>query len=387
MYRIGEFSYLFQVTVKTLLHYEKKGIFMPSYVDPFTGYRYYSDEQREEFLNILKLKELGFSLEEVKNLKEHLSNEKIQEKIEELQKQKDKLDLQIKDLEKLYKNEDKSYTIGLAFACKIFCIGYRRNLEKRDRVKEKELLMEVSKKLDKLKLVHHTEVIITEEIGFKTTDIDLFIGYKIAGIPKNYSKLKGKLDKMGLEVFAYPTDDYLVALNIEKYDKADVCSQMIKYATDKKIQILGPFMELYDGDEIDIYAFAHCLNLPKDILNERDTKIRFSRLEESFQENREILGTWKIREILPNISFNDTKHKSNLDTIYQEFCFSKDGSTNYENVCYNGNYLIISYEDRKTYNLMTTFQIEGKEYLEIRMNDLSEVYDNARPISYIYEKK
>ena len=70
MYRIGEFSYLYQVTVKTLLHYDKKDLFKPSYKDPFTGYRYYSDSQRGEFENIMMLKELGFSLEEIKNLKD-----------------------------------------------------------------------------------------------------------------------------------------------------------------------------------------------------------------------------------------------------------------------------------------------------------------------------
>jgi len=387
MYRIGEFSYLFQVTVKTLLHYEKKGIFIPSYVDPFTGYRYYSDEQREEFLNILKLKELGFGLEEVKNLKDHLSDEKIQEKIVELQKQKDKLDLQIKNLEKLYEGVDSSYTIGLTFACKMFCVGYRRTLAKRDNEKEQELFMEVARKLDKLKISHHTKVIITEEVGFKTKDIDLFIGYRIAVIRKNYDKIKRKFDKMGLEVFAYPTDDYLVALDIQNYDKADVCSRMVKYAADHQIQILGPFMELYDEDEVDIYAFANCLNLPKDVVEERSLKRYISSLEESIRDNKDILGTWQIREILPNISFDATKHKNNLDTIYQEFSFFPNGLTNYENVHYNGNHLIISYGDRKIYNFMTTFQKDGKEYLEIRMNSLSEIYDNARPISYIYEKK
>ena len=48
MYRIGEFSYLYQATIKTLLHYDKKDLFKPSYKDPYTGYRYYSDSQRGE---------------------------------------------------------------------------------------------------------------------------------------------------------------------------------------------------------------------------------------------------------------------------------------------------------------------------------------------------
>ena len=40
--KIGEFSRLMQVTVKTLRHYETKGLLMPYEVDEWTGYRYYS---------------------------------------------------------------------------------------------------------------------------------------------------------------------------------------------------------------------------------------------------------------------------------------------------------------------------------------------------------
>lgn len=40
--KIGEFSRLMQVTVKTLRHYESKGLLMPDEVDKWTGYRYYT---------------------------------------------------------------------------------------------------------------------------------------------------------------------------------------------------------------------------------------------------------------------------------------------------------------------------------------------------------
>lgn len=42
MYRIGEFSYLCERTIKTLRHYDKIGILKPKETDNFTGYRYYS---------------------------------------------------------------------------------------------------------------------------------------------------------------------------------------------------------------------------------------------------------------------------------------------------------------------------------------------------------
>ena len=36
---------MMQVTVKTLRHYEQKGILLPHEVDEFTGYGYYTLEQ------------------------------------------------------------------------------------------------------------------------------------------------------------------------------------------------------------------------------------------------------------------------------------------------------------------------------------------------------
>ena len=46
--KIGEFSQLMQVTVKTLRHYEQKGLLVPDEVDEWTGYRYYSIDQMQQ---------------------------------------------------------------------------------------------------------------------------------------------------------------------------------------------------------------------------------------------------------------------------------------------------------------------------------------------------
>ena len=65
---IKEFSLLCRVTVKTLRHYEKMGLLKPAEVDEWTGYRYYSIQQMQTIGNIRRLKELGFSLEEIRDL-------------------------------------------------------------------------------------------------------------------------------------------------------------------------------------------------------------------------------------------------------------------------------------------------------------------------------
>ena len=57
-----------QVTVKTLRHYEQKGLLLPDEVDEWTGYRYYSIDQMQKLQAIRDLQRLGFTLGEIKEL-------------------------------------------------------------------------------------------------------------------------------------------------------------------------------------------------------------------------------------------------------------------------------------------------------------------------------
>lgn len=67
-FKIGEFSKLCLVTVKTLRHYEEIGLLTPVEVDEWTGYRYYDISQLRKMNRIVYLKQLGFSLEEITEL-------------------------------------------------------------------------------------------------------------------------------------------------------------------------------------------------------------------------------------------------------------------------------------------------------------------------------
>jgi DNA-binding transcriptional MerR regulator len=68
MFKIGDFSKLSQVTVKTLRYYDELGLLKPVEVDRFTGYRYYSADQLPRLNRILALKDLGLSLEQIATL-------------------------------------------------------------------------------------------------------------------------------------------------------------------------------------------------------------------------------------------------------------------------------------------------------------------------------
>lgn len=68
MLKIGEFSKVAQVSVKTLRLYGELGLLRPAWIDRYTGYRYYTLEQLPRLNRILALKDLGFSLEQIKQL-------------------------------------------------------------------------------------------------------------------------------------------------------------------------------------------------------------------------------------------------------------------------------------------------------------------------------
>jgi predicted transcriptional regulator YdeE/DNA-binding transcriptional MerR regulator len=68
--KIGDFSKLGQVTVKTLRHYARLGLLKPAWTDRFSGYRYYTLQQLPRLNRILALKDLGFTLGQIAGLVE-----------------------------------------------------------------------------------------------------------------------------------------------------------------------------------------------------------------------------------------------------------------------------------------------------------------------------
>ena len=66
--KIGEVADFFQISVKAVRIYEKKGILTPAHVDPESGYRYYTPDQLHQLAALLELKALGFSLDEIKDV-------------------------------------------------------------------------------------------------------------------------------------------------------------------------------------------------------------------------------------------------------------------------------------------------------------------------------
>src|ERR671924_926416 len=68
MFRIGDFSRIARVSARLLRFYEEIGLFTPAHADSQTGYRYYKASQLADLNRIIVLKELGFSLEQIRGI-------------------------------------------------------------------------------------------------------------------------------------------------------------------------------------------------------------------------------------------------------------------------------------------------------------------------------
>jgi DNA-binding transcriptional MerR regulator len=68
MLNIGAFARLGQVSPRMLRHYDETGLLRPSHVDPQTGYRLYDVAALGRLHRLLALRDLGFTLEQIRPL-------------------------------------------------------------------------------------------------------------------------------------------------------------------------------------------------------------------------------------------------------------------------------------------------------------------------------
>ncbi len=75
MYKIGEFANVVKSNIKTIRYYDEIDLLKPKVIDKFTSYRYYDEDNVREYYAIILLKQMGFSLEEIKVYKDDLSDD------------------------------------------------------------------------------------------------------------------------------------------------------------------------------------------------------------------------------------------------------------------------------------------------------------------------
>lgn len=99
MYKIGEFSKITNIPIKTIRKYDKEEILLPRCVDIYSKYRYYDEGSIKQSEYIDSLIKLGFSIDEIKSIITYgMTEDIIYNKIDELQNIKKEIENKIENL-------------------------------------------------------------------------------------------------------------------------------------------------------------------------------------------------------------------------------------------------------------------------------------------------
>ncbi|HEY5588282.1 MAG TPA: MerR family transcriptional regulator [Candidatus Paceibacterota bacterium] len=138
MYSIGEFSIMLNLNKKTLRFYDEIDLFKPTYVDETNQHRYYLESQIDEIKEIIRLKNIGIPLEQIKIITNKMNGAsfetiyqerlfEIDESLKLLTKQKE---LIINEQRRTTRENDESVRIQEKEMCiKVACnkVGQREN--------------------------------------------------------------------------------------------------------------------------------------------------------------------------------------------------------------------------------------------------------------------
>ena len=114
MLKIGEFSRLSLTTVKALRFYEKEGLLLPRVVDERTGYRFYETSQLETAAKIRSYRQLGLSIEEIKNIFSGGDAVRIlSDRAEALRKLRQDTERQLSIIDFLLEERDMKYQVSV----------------------------------------------------------------------------------------------------------------------------------------------------------------------------------------------------------------------------------------------------------------------------------
>ncbi|MEG1973021.1 MAG: MerR family transcriptional regulator, partial [Oscillospiraceae bacterium] len=114
-FSVGEMAKLNGISKQMLIYYDRENVFKPKIINSENGYRRYTADQMEELDSILILREMGFSLKDIKAYMKNrfgsntlealkLQNQEIKKKIEHFQVLENRLRHKIESVEKFLSN-------------------------------------------------------------------------------------------------------------------------------------------------------------------------------------------------------------------------------------------------------------------------------------------
>lgn len=256
MLKIGEFSKIAQVSIKTLRYYDKVGLLKPVHIDRFTNYRYYTLAQLVNINQILALKDLDFSLEQIRELiKMDLTDDGLRNMLEskaaELRQHITEERARLLRVENRLLNVDQDLdaykspvvlksTQNLLIAAKREVLPNDRNLQEwqHTNIKKIHAILENLKEKPSgpdLLIYHHDD--------FREEDIDIEIGTIIREADGN-TKVRQLMDDIHLRTLS-AADQLATAIAQQKATHlSDTYAMLTQWTQINGFQPIGPWREL-----------------------------------------------------------------------------------------------------------------------------------------------
>ncbi|MBQ4510543.1 MAG: MerR family transcriptional regulator [Clostridia bacterium] len=364
MYKIGELSKITKIPVKTLRFYDNEGILSPDKIDKYTGYRYYSASKIKDCYRILALKELGFTLEEIK-IQFSISKNDLISKRSELSELKSKTEKRLANLHSLYSSLENN---GDAFNVVIRKSDDMQVLYSRNVITDCKDIDALFSKLSELipnEGLLHRKVIIDYNTEYDNGIFDIGVGIELHGEHKGFNTKKLSFGELSA----------CLACSEESYQNALLFIN--KYIDENNYQIVGPVYKILYKDgtveiKIPVFPLSHTELAP----------IRES-VPSHFENDENAIGRWELIDTLACYEqFNIQKLKDRRGD--KEIYFLPDGENFYQYTWTNG-YLIYHNAGQITKNPYTIKEFDGAAFMLIEMRLFYGRY-GGKPIIWVLKK-
>ena len=354
MEKIGDFSKRCEVTIKTLRWYDKLGLLVPDYIDKFTGYRYYSMEKVAEMQRITALKDIGFSLEEIKQFcsaeKDSEKYQAVWQKRQELEKLTEETAQKLRRLSEIEQKLSKDMKGEQKMKSKVDFKAEFVNDE--EAVGRWEVVDIVNRKEDFIPGQSHSEKMFFDEIYFLPDGGK----YWVFSWTKDYVKMSSSGDTL---FFPYETEEIDGAVYM-----------FMKYEHNREITIV-----LQQTDK---------KHYTKQQVGQQDN------IDLPFVNDEQVLGKWTAVDFVKKIEdFNPEKQKYTGELIYKSAEFLPGGDLSCD---MNGPF---SAKWTKGTTLERTgdgthapayeiHDFDGKEYLFIEWKSGDYTWGKRKPCYYVF---
>ncbi|MEG7283802.1 MerR family transcriptional regulator [Bacillus sp. 0909A] len=248
---ISEMAKLRRITAETLRHYDRVGLFKPAYIDPNTGYRFYSIYQYEVLGTIKELRQIGMTLEEIKIFLTERNTEKsiriLKEKHKALQRNiKELIDLE-KSINEKIENFHRVSEEGVLPGIKIYSLEERFFITKNTKISNDLELSYGVIEIENL-MLEKAPLVASNRLGVLIEEEDLLSNHYSA--PTTLIARTNHIKDIPEEyVIRIPKGEFVCLRHYgEIWDRTDSLTQLIAFIKEQDYKLAGNALQMVQVD-------------------------------------------------------------------------------------------------------------------------------------------